>query len=161
MQWMPHRIRREAKPETQAAQQECRCRVIGIQKTSVQIYPQVIHKICILILILVPTLPMCVAILAIAFRHWRKHPSFINILNFKRSCWFTLFISIGMTALGIAGVAFIPTLVFKFDLLGLSCLPFVALMFAGAGGCIASSIYCLWHLIAAFFSYVRTKQNNN
>ena len=110
---------------------------------------------------LVPTLPGCVAVLTLALYRWRKYPSFINTFNFKRPFWLVLYISIGMTIIGIAGVVFIPALVIYFDPLGLTCLPFVVLTFVGEFLCAASSFYCLCQLITAILLYIRLKRNDN
>jgi hypothetical protein len=116
-----------------------------------------------LFFILVANTLICVAILIVALYHWRKHPSFINILNFKRPCWLTLFISLGMIILGFVCGELVSLLFHLFhihyDPKGFIYLPFILLIFLGGLCCMVSSICCLWYLIAAIFSYVRAKQN--
>ena len=120
------------------------------------------HKIYILALLFGLMAPPCVAILTIAFYHRRKHPCFVDVLNFKRPFWLVLFISIGMIALGFAGVAVINTCFFDYgDRFLLIGLPFFLLILAGVFLCIVSSIRCLWYLIPAIVSYLKAKQNDN
>jgi len=118
--------------------------------------------------ILLPALLVYIAILTIVFFHWRNHPSFAPVFNFKRPSWLALFISLGMIALGFVGATLVPALSHllhipynKLGLQDVTCIAFILLMLAGAFCCLVSSICCLWHLIAAFFYYVRSKQNHN
>jgi hypothetical protein len=119
-----------------------------------------------LIFALLPILLACVTILTIALYHRRKHPSFTQVFNFKRSLWLALFGSVGTIALSYTGLALTPAL-FRFfhipyEKLGfqdVTCIAFIMLIIIGAFCCILAAICCLWHLIAAIVSYVRAKQN--
>jgi hypothetical protein len=118
-----------------------------------------------LIFALLPTLLVCVAILTIALYHRRKHPSVAPVFNFKRPFWLALFGSIGMIALSYTGLALTPTLFHFFHIpyekLGfqdVTCIAFILLIIIGAFCCILAAICCLWRLIAAIFSYVRSKK---
>lgn len=121
-----------------------------------------------LVLILTPILLASVAILIITLFHWRKHPAFAPVFNFKRPFWVALFISLGMIVLGFAGGALTRPLFhflkIPYEKLGMQDLTSVAfglLLLLGQFCSVVSSICCLWNLIAAIFYHIRTKQYNN
>jgi hypothetical protein len=73
-------------------------------------------------LMLVAGLPVCTIILAIALYHWRKHPCFKDVLNFKRPFWVAFFISLGIVALAFIGGYWIAPVLDRGDEWGLMAL---------------------------------------
>lgn len=121
-----------------------------------------------LIFALLPILLICVTILTVAVYHWRKHPSFTPVFNFKRLFWLALFVSVGMVVLSYTGLALTPTIFHFFHIpyekLGfqdVTCIAFILLIIIGAFCCVLASICCLWCLISAIFSYTHAKNDGN
>ena len=119
-----------------------------------------------LMLALLPKLLVCVAVLVIALYHWRRHPNFKPVFDFRRQFWLALFISIGIIALGFSGLAitttFFPLLHIPYKKLGVQdeiCIAFVIMMVSGVVCCTLSSACCLWHLIIAIQSYARARSS--
>ncbi len=100
---------------------------------------------------LVAILPICAIIVAIVLFHWRKHPRFKDVLNFKRPFWVAFFISLGIVAFGFVCGYWIVPLVddVHTDEWGLIPLAFALLIFAGAFSCFISSVRFFWCLVAA------------
>lgn len=118
-----------------------------------------------LTLILLPTLLACIVILTIALYHWRQHPNFKNVMNFKRPHWLALFVSLGVTAFSYVTIKLFPVLFQFFKIshdnyngIGFLFL-FGLLTSVGLLASLLSSFFCLWHFIVAIFSYVHKTQN--
>lgn len=120
-----------------------------------------------LILILVPTLLVCMLVLTIILNHWKKHPCFKVAMNFKDPCWVILFVSLGAMMIGYTCGKEFPNILRFFHVpagnyngMGILIL-FWFLALGGAVCCLMSSICCLWRLMRATLCYVRIKNNAN
>jgi hypothetical protein len=111
----------------------------------------------ILLYALTPLL-LCIAALAIAFRHWRKYPILHDAMKLKRPHWLALFISCGIGAISFGGAFGLDHLLdSSFD--GLIMFFLLPLGLVAIVCSFISAVWCLSRLIAALLSHVHSLQS--
>src|ERR1039458_9450993 len=123
-----------------------------------------------MLLFSLPPLLICIAVLAIAFRHWRKYPILQDAINLKRPRWLTLFISCGIGSASFAAICGLdhlskytprsgPPNMFggPFDGMIIFCL--IPLALAAIVCSFFSAVWCLYCLVSSLLSHVRSLQS--